>query len=295
MRIGLTAAIIYVAMYAASVFYLTQNHIFTFNDLLPVFAIAGVGFSFVAWLFTLGAKPIPISLSLPGAQAFVAVLLVAVVAAYLVWGSPFVMGDAATDKSSFAYQAVALTSKLLVFVIFPFVIFQSFFKSTWSDFGLSREAWLRLLGRDGLAAIALGGAICVFQYFVGQAAEPIRSGAIAGNTLWLGLPLAFAWLMLEVGLVEEFFFHGLLQSRLAALFKSEWAGTICHGTAVWTDACAGNDFAWSRRYRRFGNAPFGLDRGCFNDCVAILCFAVRRYFLDAHAQSSSSDDCSCGR
>jgi membrane protease YdiL (CAAX protease family) len=40
----------------------------------------------------------------------------------------------------------------------------------------------------------------------------------------LGLPLCFAWLALEAGLVEEFCFRGLLQSRLVAWFKSEVSG-----------------------------------------------------------------------
>ena len=42
--------------------------------------------------------------------------------------------------------------------------------------------------------------------------------------LLLGLPLCFIWLFFEAGLVEEFFFRALVQSQLAAAFKSEASG-----------------------------------------------------------------------
>ena len=41
-----------------------------------------------------------------------------------------------------------------------------------------------------------------------------------------GLPFAYVWLFFEVGLVEEFFFRALLQSRLAALLRSEVTGIV---------------------------------------------------------------------
>jgi membrane protease YdiL (CAAX protease family) len=44
--------------------------------------------------------------------------------------------------------------------------------------------------------------------------------------LLIGLPLCFIWLFVEAGLVEEFFFRALIQSHLAAAFKSEVSGTV---------------------------------------------------------------------
>jgi membrane protease YdiL (CAAX protease family) len=72
----------------------------------------------------------------------------------------------------------------------------------------------------------VGGALLAFQFFLGNAAAPILQGKFTTNQLLLGLPLCFVWLVIEVGLVEEFFFRALVQSRLAAWFKSEVSGVV---------------------------------------------------------------------
>src|SRR4029079_4623004 len=53
---------------------------------------------------------------------------------------------------------------------------------------------------------------------------PIRRGEFSAMQLAIGLPICFAWLFFEAGLVEEFFFRALLQTRLAAWFQSEISG-----------------------------------------------------------------------
>ena len=66
----------------------------------------------------------------------------------------------------------------------------------------------------------------LFNYFVGRGAEPIREGHFSAMQLIIGMPLSFIWLLLEVGLVEEFFFRAYLQTRLAVFFKSKLSGII---------------------------------------------------------------------
>lgn len=70
---------------------------------------------------------------------------------------------------------------------------------------------------------------------MGNGAAPIRRGEFHASQLAIGLPLCFAWLLFEVGLVEEFFFRALLQMRLAAWCRSEVTGvtlmTVLFGLA----------------------------------------------------------------
>jgi membrane protease YdiL (CAAX protease family) len=52
-----------------------------------------------------------------------------------------------------------------------------------------------------------------------------------GSTLpvWVlavATPLSFAWLLIEVGVVEEFFFRVLLQERLAEVLRLPWGGLV---------------------------------------------------------------------
>ena len=67
----------------------------------------------------------------------------------------------------------------------------------------------------------------LFQYFLGNGSEPIRAGQFSFLQLLTGLPLCFAYLILDAGLMEEFFFRGLLQSRLSMFLRSYVGSIIC--------------------------------------------------------------------
>jgi membrane protease YdiL (CAAX protease family) len=65
-----------------------------------------------------------------------------------------------------------------------------------------------------------------FNYFAGSGAKPIREGLFTTTQIFKAIPLLAIWLFIEVGLVEEFFFRGLLQNRLGVILRSK-AGAIC--------------------------------------------------------------------
>jgi membrane protease YdiL (CAAX protease family) len=60
----------------------------------------------------------------------------------------------------------------------------------------------------------------------GRGLRDITAAHVTRGTLIWGLPLAFVWLALEAGVVEEFFFRCLLQSRLSAALQSELGGIV---------------------------------------------------------------------
>ena len=64
------------------------------------------------------------------------------------------------------------------------------------------------------------------QFYIGNGARPIREGILSHTQVWIGLPLFYLWLILEVGIVEEFFFRALLQSRISVLLNSEIGGIV---------------------------------------------------------------------
>ncbi|MFM9864379.1 MAG: lysostaphin resistance A-like protein [Micropepsaceae bacterium] len=225
--IGLAAAVGFAAIYAASLMHLSRASAFPMEEALAILVIVGVGFSFLAWVTTIGVRPQSLTITAPVGEAVVALVLVALLAFHLVgvksWSDGLVPG-AAAGGDDLAHEAWKLATKLLAFVVVPLFIFRILFNTTWAEFGLTAASWRRLLGRDGLGVIVIGVAVCAFQYAAGSAAAPFREGQYAAEALQLGLPLAFAWLVFEVGLVEEFFFRAVLQERLAALFRSDIAG-----------------------------------------------------------------------
>ena len=225
--IGVVAAILFAAIYAVSLIHLNGVGSFPLEEALAILVVLGLGFSFLAWLVTIGVRPIAVTVDQPGSQALVAMALVALAGAYLVTvrtSLDAIVPGAAAGGNDLAHEAWVLALKLFVFVAFPFVVFRLLFRSGWPDFGLSAASVRRLLWRDGLAVLVVGAAICVFQYYAGSAAAPFREGKYAIETLQVGLPLAFAWLALEVGLTEEFLFRAVLQERLSAAFRSDLAG-----------------------------------------------------------------------
>lgn len=226
-RTGYLAAALFVALYTASILYLNQLGAFPAEEALTILVVLGFGFAGLAWLLTIAIKPIPLEIDRPVLEGFVAIVLVVAIGAYLIYGRSWVdaqFPDAAHGGSAFLHEIGVVAGKLVAFVLLPFLVFKFLFGQTLAGFGLSRAAFGRLFGRDGIAALLIGIAICVFQYYAGRAAAPIRDGVIAGETPWLGGALTFAWLIFDVGLTEEFFFRGLLQERLAALFNSPLAG-----------------------------------------------------------------------
>jgi len=225
--IGIVAALLFAAVYAASLVHLNGLGVFPLEEALAILVIVGVGFSFLAWVTTIGVKPEPVAVASPGPQAMVALALVAALGFHLVavksWGDGLVPG-ASTGGDDLAHEAWVLALKLMVFVVVPLFVYRALFNATWADFGLTAASWRRLLGRDGLAVIVIGVAVCAFQYGAGSAAAPFREGKYAVEALQVGLPLAFVWLVFQVGLVEEFFFRAVLQERLSAFLRSDVAG-----------------------------------------------------------------------
>ena len=224
---GIVAAVIFAAVYAVSLIHLNGLGSVPLEEAFAILVVLGFGFSFLAWVVTLGVRPLTLEVSQPVSQAAVALMLVVLVAVYLVGARSWVdalVPDADAGGHVLLHDAWVLLLKLLAFVAIPFAVFRLLFGTTWADFGVSSASFRRLLWRDGVAVIVVGAAICLFQYHAGSAAAPFREGRYAVETLQIGLPLAFAWLVLEVGLTEEFLFRAVLQERLSALFKSDLAG-----------------------------------------------------------------------
>jgi membrane protease YdiL (CAAX protease family) len=75
----------------------------------------------------------------------------------------------------------------------------------------------------------------------------------------VGLPLCFIWLVIEVGLVEEFFFRALVQSRLAAWFKSEVSGVVLMSLVFGSAHAPGFIFRQAGSVEGLGANPSALD------------------------------------
>ena len=153
----------------------------------------------------------------------------------------------------------ALAKKLLVFVAIPFAIFRFGFGYRIRDFGIQREG-LHALCRSHLPVVlVVGGAFLAFQYFISGGGAAFRREHFTAFQLLLGLPLCFIWLSIEAGLVEEFFFRALVQSQLAAAFKSEMSGIVLMSLIFGLAHAPGFIFRHAGELEGLGPHPGSLD------------------------------------
>ena len=188
---------------------------------LPLFVLLfmGAGLSAFAWWTTRGITAPDFIVKRSPQESILLLGYLLVVVGYLTWGVNLIetVFDADPSKS-----VAILVAKLVFFVLFPLLLFRSVWRYSLRDFfrpSADRRGSLRVIVWMSLVLI-------IFQLVVGQGLTEIRAAKFTHWQLALGIPLAFAWLVIEVGLVEEFFFRGLTQSRLAALLQSEVAGVV---------------------------------------------------------------------
>jgi membrane protease YdiL (CAAX protease family) len=97
--------------------------------------------------------------------------------------------------------------------------------------------------------------LILFQLAFGRGVSEIRHSGLSLWAVAAGIPFAYAWLLLEVGLVEEFFFRVLLQSRLTAFLRSETAGILLMALLFGLAHAPGLHYRTAVNPRRIGAVP----------------------------------------
>ncbi len=250
-----------VILYACGFAVLLRNKGFDVTGAIVVLIVFGIVFPLIAWGTTLRTNPLSISVKPGKSQLIVLIGYIVVLSVYLVGGPQWIdqhLPSAWIDSARIKFF-VTLTKKLLVFVVIPFAIFRFGFGYRIADFGLQREG-LRACSRGHLPVIlVVGGAFLAFQYFFSGGGASFRQGRFPIYQLVLGLPLCFVWLFVEAGLVEEFFFRALLQSRLAAALKSEVSGVVLMSLIFGLAHAPGFIFRHAGEVEGLGSNPGALD------------------------------------
>ena len=215
-------------LYCAAFAILLGNKSFDIAGAVIVLVVFGMVLPLIAWIATRHAIPLSISIQ-PGASELIVLTgYVIALSLYLIGGPQWIDQHLPSFwiNSERIKFFITLAKKLLVFVAIPFAIFRFGFGYRIRDFGIQREG-LHALCRSHLPVVlVVGGAFLAFQYFISGGGAAFRREHFTAFQLLLGLPLCFIWLSIEAGLVEEFFFRALVQSQLAAAFKSEMSGIV---------------------------------------------------------------------
>jgi len=248
-------------LYACAFLVLLRNKSFDATDAIVVLVIFGIGFPFIAWVATRRAIPLSISVTPGKSQLIILIGYIVLLSLYLVSGPQWIDQHLASTwiDSVRTKFFVTLIKKLLVFVIIPFAIFRFGFGYRIRDFGIQREGLRALCCSHLPVVVVVGGAFLAFQYFFSGGGASFRREHFTAYQLLLGLPLCFVWLFVEAGLVEEFFFRALVQSHLAAAFKSEVSGIVLMSLIFGLAHAPGFIFRHAGEVEGLGSNPSALD------------------------------------
>ena len=236
---------------------------------IVVLIVFGLLLPLIASVTTRHAIPLSISIQSGAPELIVLVVYVMAVSLYLISGPQWIdqrLPREWTESQQIKF-VITLAKKLFVFVAVPFAIFRFCFGYRLRDFGVQREGLRALRGSHLLVVIAVGGAFLAFQYFVSSGGAALRREHFTAFQLLVGLPLCFIWLLFEVGLVEEFFFRALVQSHLAAAFKSELSGIVLMSLIFGLAHAPGFIFRHAGEVEGLGPHPGTLDAVAYSIVV----------------------------
>jgi len=256
-------------LYAFAFGVLLRNKSFEVSDAIVVLIVFGIVFPFIAWIATRRAIPLSISVTPSKSQLIVLIGYIILLSAYLIGGPQWIdqhLPSSWTESVRIKFF-ITLTKKLVVFVVIPFAIFRFGFGYRIRDFGIQREGLRALLRNHLPVVLAVGGAFLAFQYFLSGGGAAFRHGHFTVYQLLLGLPLCFIWLFVEAGLVEEFFFRALVQSHLAAAFKSEVSGVVLMSLIFGLAHAPGFIFRHAGEVEGLGSNPSALDAVAYSIVV----------------------------
>ena len=215
-------------LYCGAFAILLTNKDFDVAGALVVLVAFGIVLPLIAWVATRHAVPLSVSIEPQASELIVLSAYIIALSLYLIGGPQWIDQHLPSSwiGSTRIKFFITLAKKLVVFVVVPFAIFRFGFGYRIRDFGIQCEGLRALYRSHLLVVLVVGGAFLAFQYFFSGGGASFRRQHFTAHQLFLGLPLCFIWLSIEAGLVEEFFFRALVQSQLAAAFKSEISGIV---------------------------------------------------------------------
>jgi len=231
-------ACLYVLALAVAVW---RRKAFPLADALTVLLIAGFGFTGLVYFVAPPLVISPVPPLVQPAELVFTVAYLAVTAALLVRGAPV---PKVWKDQFFKKGLVTILFKLLVFVLIPLSAVRVLWATPWGSLGFTAGDVFGQLRSAALLILILGG----FNLLIGGGAAPIRARQFSTGQVTLGLGLAFLWNTIEVGLVEEFFFRGFLQTRLIGFLGIPTSGIVAasllfglahvpgHLSATWREA-----------------------------------------------------------
>jgi membrane protease YdiL (CAAX protease family) len=218
--------------------------------------VFGVALPLLSLPLTRKAAPPKIAVARPALELWAIIgFLIIYAVAFLGWGMSATRAALPAGREQ---ELLVMVVKLLVHVAAPALLLAALGAKIAPLFSLG-------VGRPGFwpPLLVLGAIILALLCVVSPALSQISALHASALTLaWAG-PAAFIWLAIEAGLCEEFLFRAVLQTRLAAVLKTE-VGAVVTGAVL---------FALAHVPGLFLRGHPGVD-GYSTDLVQVTAFTI---------------------
>ncbi len=207
----------YFGLWVAALVLLRAFYGFPVSEAITALIILGLVLPALSLLSTRSVKALLYVVARPLLESAVLLAYLSVIAAILVCG----FGGVSRITSEPGHTIILLALKIATFVVIPAGALLAF-----GGYKLRELAPLSLIWSALKPALWMSLAVLLMQMVLGRGLQDIRHSHLSPWIIMVAVPLAFAWLVIEVGIVEEFFFRTLLQERLATVLRNPWAGLV---------------------------------------------------------------------
>ena len=264
----------YFALWAIVLISLRTFEGFDASEALAALVILGVIFPALAMLATRRVSALPYVVHQPGIEAVVLMMYLVVIAWVLVSG----FGRIARIGTEPLHSVVLLGVKLVALVGVPAAITLAL-----GHYRFAELLPISLRWHDIRPALWMAMAALLMQSFLGRGLHNIREAHLPVWVLAVATPLSFAWLVIEVGVVEEFFFRSA-------------AGATCGDVAIVVGrAGCGSRALWLATRTWFLLTPsgyagsswltsFAIHGGRVLDRADLACWSFPRRSVDANEE-----------
>lgn len=220
--------IIYLIIYSISVTLMIFMVHYPAGELISIFILLGPILTSMAYFISRTSSPLFSDRNGQAKESMVILALIIYIMIVITWRK---------DITSLFFQDrilenerlesfITLIFKLLAFVVIPLILYFVLYRFTLKDWGINLPIKAYFTRKSITIFFIMTFMLFLVQFYMGNGAKPIREGLLAQKQLLFGLPLFYIWLIFEVGIVEEFFFRNLLQSRISVILNSQTGGIV---------------------------------------------------------------------
>jgi membrane protease YdiL (CAAX protease family) len=217
----------YLIIYLLTLTLLKVEEAQVLTEILFLLLLYGVLFTSIAYSITKKSKSLFVDEPAQKHELLMVLILVILFTLFITYYKDLIfLINHQVEENTRADKLITGVIKLLFIVVLPLLVYKIAYGFELKNWGFTGKLSTYVSKNNLIVFITFLVLVSGLQYFMSNGFKPVLQGEYSVSQILVGLPLNFFWLLITVGIVEEFFFRAFLQSRLSVLLKSEISGII---------------------------------------------------------------------